>query len=118
MSIEDDYRIVNAQGDVVFDSAMERQREDQRRAEREGEPFTATVDCPWCGHVAVHWLDSPRREPDPHDRSPIVVAQRSIANMMDTTRLVFGGPPHRHWDAPGTVVARICVSCKYRWGQS
>ncbi len=58
-ALDDDYRIVNWQGDVVFDSEVEREQWRERRERRDGEPFTATTDCPDCGHLAVHWMNPP-----------------------------------------------------------
>lgn len=76
---------------------------------REAESFTASADCPSCGVVAVHYLDSPRREPMGDD--PVSKTMRRMALMMDCVSA------RRMYDPPGTTVARICTSCGHRWGQ-
>lgn len=86
------------------------------RAEREGEEFTATADCPHCGIIDVHWLDEPRFEA-PRDDSPSAKAFREINRSLAFVAQLQGGSPRREFDPPGTVVARICRGCGYRWGQ-
>lgn len=105
--IVDDYQVIDGRGRVVRDTAVERQRREDQRALREGEPFTASTDCPQCGHLAVHWLEEPHQYP--MGDSPIERLQRQLAV------LNFSGMPR--FDCPGTVVARVCVKCQYRWGQ-
>lgn len=83
--------------------------------DREGERFVATTDCPACGHVATHYLDKPRREPT--DGSPMSKVQRLMARTFDTLNALDGNTT-KTFDAPGTTVARECVSCAYRWGQT
>lgn len=117
IAVEEDYRIVNMQGGVVFDSAVEREQQEALLRAREGEPFTATTDCPWCGHIAVHWLARPIFEPALDDRSPAARALRMVNATFDAVALLIG-PPRRRWDPPGTAVARVCLDCGYRWGQS
>ncbi len=92
---------------------------------REGEPFTANVDCPQCGCVAVHWLDEPRLRPDVEtpQQGALRRINESIWLVAETIRLApdSGGPvpagPPCWYDPEGTVVARVCVSCGHRWGQ-
>lgn len=107
MSADDYCKIVNFQGDVVYDSKT---KQDRMRA-RDGEPFTATTDCPKCGTMAVHYLTEPRLEPCGDE--PAAKAQRRMSR--HATLLGFDG---WSFDPPGTVVARVCVKCEYRWGQS
>jgi len=113
---EDDYQIVNSQGHVIRDTAVERQQEELERFRREGEPFTASVDCPWCGHLAVHWIDQPRYEL--RDGGPAQQAMRMINESIDNMAALWCSTPKRRYDPPGTVIARVCVKCGYRWGQT
>ncbi|MFV8232360.1 hypothetical protein [Mycolicibacterium fortuitum] len=95
---------------------------------REGEPFTASVDCPECGRIDVHWLDEPRFRPE--NPTALQVAQQSIHSMAEFTSsfclVNFQGETVREdrksvprlYDPAGTVIARICTSCGHRWGQS
>jgi DNA-directed RNA polymerase subunit M/transcription elongation factor TFIIS len=113
-------RMVNMQGQVVFDEANELTREIAARETREGEPFAAHIDCPHCGHMAVHWLDEPRLRPEVETAAEkgIRMINESIG-LMAIYSLDRPTPPMRRWyDADGTVVARQCVKCGYRWGQS
>ena len=80
-------------------------------SERDGEPFTASADCPKCGVIDVHWLDEPR--PMLNDGSPLALFQRSVDDMMYMMSMGGGSM----FDMPGTVVARICTKCEHRWGQ-
>lgn len=114
--MRDDYRIVNFQGDVVYDSATARERKAIERATREGEPFTASTDCPWCGHLAVHWIDEPRFEPC--DGGPAFQAVRMINESIDYMAAIWCATPKRRYDPPHTAIARVCVKCEYRWGQA
>ena len=110
------YQIANAFGQVVYDEAEEAAREQKARDCREGEQFTATADCPQCGHMAVHWLDEPRLRPDVE--TPAQKGIRMINETIWSASLYAGGTTPRRWyDPPGTVVARVCVKCGYRWGQ-
>lgn len=105
--IVDDYQVIDGRGRVVRDTAVERQRREDQRVLREGESFTASTDCPQCGHLAVHWLEEPRHAPK--GDSPVARAQRAMAML---------GVMGRPWfDLDETNVARICVKCEYRWGQ-
>jgi hypothetical protein len=106
------YQIVNWQGQTVYDEAEFARRDLEAEAKREGEPFTATVDCPRCGTIDVHWLDNPKLRPD--EPTPLQMMQQSIHSMAD---IVSYGKTPRLYDPPGAVVARICTSCAYRWGQ-
>lgn len=109
-------RMVNTYGEVVWDEAEEFAREQRARDAREGEAFVAATDCPWCGHVAVHWLDEPRFEGG-RDDTPSGKAMRMINDCIDAMAVCAGGSPRRRHELPGTVVARVCVKCSYRWGQ-
>lgn len=84
---------------------------------REGEPFTASVDCPSCGDMDVHWLAEPRFRPD--DPTPLDRMQQSVHSMQETLSMSGwrGASRARLYDSPGTVVARACKKCDYRWGQ-
>ena len=106
----EDYQLVNFQGQVIRDTAVERRRREELKSRRNGEPFTASTDCPDCGHLAVHWLTEPDLEPQGDD--PTVNAWKKIRY---TQQILFGG---RDFDPEGTTVARVCVKCGYRWGQS
>lgn len=112
----DDYRIVNFQGDIIRDTAAERQQAVAEQARREGEPFSAATDCPYCGHLAVHWLEKPRLEPA-YDGSPAAQAMRMINRSIEYTAALWDRPPARRYDPPAPIV-RVCVKCNYRWGQS
>ncbi|AWH14440.1 hypothetical protein HWB60_gp040 [Mycobacterium phage TChen] len=107
----DDYRLVNFQGGVLYDSSEARQNQLAAMLRREGEPFTASADCPACGKVDVHWLAAPRFKTD----SPIDYLQDRINDM---NAIIFGASRARVFDPPGTVVARICTKCDHRWGQT
>lgn len=107
----DDYRIVSWGGNVIRDTAVERRTRHYRMRAREGEPFTATTDCPACGHMAVHWLTEPRLEPQGDD--PASVAHRRI--VIHATTLGMDG---WRYDPPGSTVARVCTKCGHRWAQT
>lgn len=77
---------------------------------RSGEQFTALTDCPACGHLAVHWLTKPKFAP------PETPAE-TVHRIMAWGGHVVRGPDLPRSDPPGTVVARVCVECGYRWGQ-
>jgi DNA-directed RNA polymerase subunit M/transcription elongation factor TFIIS len=110
-------RMVNMQGQVVFDEACDHARQRTARETRESEPFTATIDCPHCGHMAVHWLAEPRLRPDVE--TPAEKGMRMINESIWSMGIYFDSPPppRRWYDTDGTVVARVCVACGYRWGQ-
>ena len=105
-----DYQLVDFYGRTVRDTAVEREQREERIRQRDGEPFTAMADCPKCGALAVHHLSEPQLEPlltDPASR-----VRRHIGNL--TEAFTWG---KWRFDPPGTVVARVCVECNYRWGQ-
>lgn len=104
-------KLVNFQGQTLRDDDLDAWRHEEAKYRREGEPFTASTDCPDCGVMDVHWLDEPRIAPTGND--PVSRAQRRISNSMET--LMFGAPL---FDQPGSTVMRICRRCSYRWGQS
>lgn len=108
----EDYQLVNFQGQVIRDTAVERRRREELKSRRSGEPFTASTDCPDCGHLAVHWLAEPRLEPE-WDDTPAGKAGIRIDRMINT--MLWTGS---RYDPPRTAVARVCVKCGYRWGQS
>lgn len=103
-------KLVNFQGQTLRDDDLDAWRREEAKYRREGEPFTASTDCPDCGVMDVHWLDEPRFRPS--DPTPVQLMQESIHNM--STIVSYG---KRMYDPPGTVVARICTRCGYRWGQ-
>lgn len=118
-------QLVNMLGEVIWDEDESLARERQGREDRDGEPFTAVTDCPWCGKLAVHWLSPPRFEPSRDDPGPAAGqlqqcgrALRMINDAAATVTAITGGPPYRRWDKAGTVVARECINCDYRWGQA
>ncbi len=84
---------------------------------REGESFTASADCPSCGHLAVHWIDSPRLRPEVE--TPLQQGLRVINESMWAMSLYSPGPyvPRHYYDKDGNTVIRVCVKCGYRWGQ-
>ncbi len=94
----------------VRDTAVERENHRRNMADRDGESFTATTDCPNCGHMAVHWLTEPRLMPMGDD--PADIAWRRIS--LHAVMLGFNG---WRFDPPGCTVARVCVKCDHRWGQ-
>lgn len=106
--MSDDVQIVSWSVGVIRDTALERKRKDERMRARNGEPFTATTDCPKCGTIAVHYLTEPRLEPVGDE--PVHQAQRRILRAL--SMLTFC-----EYDPPGTTVARVCVNCEHRWGQ-
>jgi len=106
-------KLVNFQGQTLRDDDMEAWRDAEAKYRREGEPFTASTDCPDCRVMAVHWIDTPRFRPD--EPTPLQRAQQSIHNV---SSIVSYGKTPRLYDPPGTTVVRVCTSCGYRWGQS
>lgn len=113
LSTHDDYQLRNFQGQVLYDSAQARIQRNEAMTRREGEPFTASPDCPQCGVVDVHWLEKPRLDPFTNDDSPAGKASRRINGLIEC--VMFGAPL---FDPPGNTVMRVCKSCGYRWGQS
>ncbi|AIM41030.1 hypothetical protein PBI_SQUIRTY_83 [Mycobacterium phage Squirty] len=95
------------------DDDLEAWRREEAKYRREGEPFTASTDCPDCGVMDVHWLETPRFRPD--NPTPIQLMQESIHNM---SSIVSYGKTPRLYDPPGATVIRVCKSCGHRWGQS
>ena len=83
-----------------------------RRAARDGEPFTATTDCPDCGAVAVHWLEQPRQDPV-YDDTPASRVLR-MADEISDSLAAAAGVHSIHRDSE---VVRVCVRCGHRWGQ-
>lgn len=85
-----EHRLVNFQGQVVYDSLVARRKKEAYKQSREGEPFTATTDCPECSTMAVHWIDD--------KLIPLVDGQQFMRR--------------------GITVDRVCIKCDYRWGQA
>ncbi|AID58905.1 hypothetical protein PBI_GAIA_86 [Mycobacterium phage Gaia] len=88
------------------------------------EQFTAIADCPKCGRVAVHWLDSPRH-PTEQDWADYERAMREYDPFEECLVRNWAGdvvkrmpaipPPKRPVDEDGSVT-RVCVDCGHRWG--
>lgn len=102
------YRAEGNHADAAFMESVAR----QTRLSSAPEPFTAITDCPKCGHLAVHWLAEPMLEPE-WDDTPAGKAGIRIDRMINT--MLWTGS---RYDPPRTAVARVCVKCGYRWGQS
>jgi hypothetical protein len=95
---------------------------------RDGEPFTASTDCPECGVLAVHWIDEPKRateqqwaeyhaamadyDPFGNDRVKHVAWSGQVVKTTETNP-----PPAPPRDEPWSV-ARVCRGCGHRWGQT
>jgi hypothetical protein len=80
------------------------------------EPFTAATDCPHCGVVEVHWLAHPTFEATTKD-DPLARARQKLAEIHAVVSVLTAGVPVAPFEPPGTIVARICRACGYRWAQ-
>lgn len=72
--------------------------------------FSALTDCPSCKTVAVHYLDEPSK------REPEVVETVITRNW--TGQIFRETDVYDHHDERGWSVARTCIKCNHRWGQS
>lgn len=109
-------RLVSWQGGVVRNREAEWRQSFEAKIAREGEPFTASVDCPDCGVMDIHWIEEPRLPDELDEGTPVARAFARINAMGDMLAALQGQRPY--YDLPGTTVARICKSCDYRWGQT
>ena len=91
-----------------------------RELPRQPPPFEAFTDCPWCGHLACHWLRAFTAAAAEVD--DVVGHQIQVLNWMrDTARTVrlggreTSGPPAPDADPPTSGVIRTCINCQLEW---
>lgn len=96
--------------------------------------FTAVTDCPKCGHIATHWIDSPK--PPPTDKEWREYGQAFLEWQQEPyeddgyeVKAWQGGtmkviPPRKKKPSPrppvdetGNTLMRVCRVCEHRWGQ-
>lgn len=88
------------------------------------EEFTAVACCPSCCDVAVHWMQEPRLQPEV-ETSAEKSARKTyelMRNINSLSIMTFQGEVRRegpppYYDPPDSTVARVCKTCKHRWGQ-